>query len=89
MNHAACHCSLGKKLRAVKNSARWIIPGVVLALLPKCPLCLAAWLSLALGIGISSSAASVLHATLLSLCLFFCILFLIRHICLLRHPRIH
>ncbi len=82
MNTSACHCSREKKLRAVKNSAGWIIPGVVLALLPKCPLCLAAWLSLVLGISISGSAAPVLYASLVTLCL------LVSAICLLRTSRI-
>ncbi|MDB6004440.1 MAG: hypothetical protein JWR15_1427 [Prosthecobacter sp.] len=69
MSTPACHCSREKKLRSVKNSAGWIIPGVMLALLPKCPLCLAAWLSLALGISMSSSTATLLHSLLITLCI--------------------
>ncbi len=84
MSPIACHCSQGKKLSAVKHSASWIIPGVMLAVVPKCPLCLAAWLSLAFGIGISASTATVLHTTVTILCIFTCTLFLIRH---LRLPR--
>lgn len=83
---ASCHCSRGNKLRAVKHSAGWIIPGVVLALLPKCPLCLAAWLSLVLGIGISTSAASVLQAALTAFSLTVFTVCLIRHYRLLRIP---
>jgi hypothetical protein len=88
MSTPACHCSCGNKLRAVKHSVGWIIPGVMLALLPKCPLCLATWLSLVLGIGISAPAASVLHAMLGTLCLLFCVICLVRHILLHRHSRI-
>jgi hypothetical protein len=87
MSTTACHCSREKKLRAVKNSASWIIPGVMLALLPKCPLCLAAWFSLVLGIGISASAATALHTTLITLCLLIGITCLVRHIHRLRSPQ--
>jgi hypothetical protein len=87
MNTPACHCSLVKKRRAVKHSAGWIIPGVMLALLPKCPLCLAAWLSLVLGIGITTAAATVLHVTLIILCLVIGTICLVRHFHLLRKPR--
>lgn len=79
MSTTACHCSFGKKLRAVKHCAGWFIPGVMLTLLPKCPLCLAAWLSLVLGIGMSVTTATVLHATLIILCLLLCIICLVRH----------
>lgn len=91
MSTSACHCSLGKKLRALKHwkhCAGWFIPGVILALLPKCPLCLAAWLSLMLGIGISVTTATVLHATLIILCLPLCIICLVRHFDVFRKPRI-
>lgn len=88
MNTTACHCSFGKNLRAVKHCAGWFIPGVMLALLPKCPLCLAAWLSLMLGIGISVTTATVLHATLIILCLPLCIICLVRHFDVFRKPSI-
>lgn len=75
-----CHCSRGKPLRVVKHSAGWLIPGALLALLPKCPLCLAAWLSVVLGLGVSAGVARLLHGTLTILCIAFIALHLARHL---------
>jgi hypothetical protein len=64
--------------RAVKNGAGWVIPGLVLLLLPKCPLCLAAVFSLLFGIGLSADATRVVHGSIIVLCAMFILIFAAR-----------
>jgi hypothetical protein len=55
----------GRGLRALP----WFVPSVLLALIPKCPACFAAWLALASGAGVSASTASHLRTALVVLCI--------------------
>jgi len=47
---------------------RWLVPGAVLALLPKCPACLAAWVAFSTGIGLSLPAAANIRLFLMVAC---------------------
>lgn len=44
--------------RRFRGAAASILPGAVLVLLPKCPLCLAAWLTVVTGFGFSAASAA-------------------------------
>ena len=54
--------------RAGVELAEWLIPSVLLVLMPKCPLCLAAYVALWTGIGLSFTAAAHIRAALIVLC---------------------
>lgn len=55
--------------RRFHNIAGWIIPAGGLVLLPKCPACLAAYIAIVTGVGISVSAATYLRVVLLTICI--------------------
>lgn len=46
----------------------WLLPGTALVLIPKCPACLAAYIALATGIGISIPTADWLRIALIAFC---------------------
>jgi len=69
-----------KVARRSGEIAGCIVPGAILALLPKCPVCFAAYLMMATGISISVAAAVSLRAFLVVVCVSSLVLLGRRHI---------
>jgi hypothetical protein len=54
--------------RCTRGAAAWALPSVALALVPKCPMCVAAYLAIGGGLGVSLTTAAHLRTALVWLC---------------------
>lgn len=64
----ACHGRSKAWAHRGGEIAGWIVPSVTLVLAPKCPACVAAYVALATGIGISLPVAAGLRLALVAVC---------------------
>lgn len=55
--------------RRGKEVAPWLLPSGLLILMPKCPVCFAAYIAAGTGLGLSLPAATGLRIALIALCL--------------------
>lgn len=74
--NAHCHCTTGADngtppptlARRSRNYASWLVPSVMLAVLPKCPACLAAYVAFGTGVSLSFTTASSIKTLLVIMC---------------------
>jgi hypothetical protein len=65
----SCHNNKQAKEKMWKHMLKVIFPGVVLGILPKCPFCLAAYITLFTGLSITFSNASLILWGIVIMCL--------------------
>lgn len=53
----------------VRRAFAWVLPSAVLAFMPKCPACLAAYAALWTGLGMSFTAAAYARRALIGVCI--------------------
>lgn len=67
-NAASSEAGKRRLARRTRGTAAWALPGIALALVPKCPMCIAAYLAIGGGLGVSLTTAAHLRTALVWLC---------------------
>src|SRR4030095_6758764 len=71
----------GSVARRAVDLVGWILPSAILALIPKCPMCLGPYVAAWTGIGLSLSTATHLRALLLILCVISLLYLVVKLLC--------
>ena len=61
-------CAARTSGRRLRTALGWLLPGAVLILIPKCPLCMVGYVAMFSGVGLSISAAAGLRTGLIAVC---------------------
>lgn len=67
-------------VRRIREILAWVPPSAILVLVPKCPACLAAHMTLWTGLGLSLSTATYLRWLLLLLCVAYLLLLILKRL---------
>ncbi|HSV15177.1 MAG TPA: hypothetical protein VLI90_13035 [Tepidisphaeraceae bacterium] len=65
--------------RRAWRATQWFFPGAMLVLMPKCPFCVAAYVALFTGVGITVSTARWIQILMIGFCLISLAYLLVRH----------
>jgi hypothetical protein len=78
--NAAGHRHTATWVRRIREVSAWVLPSAGLVLVPKCPACLAAYVALWTGLGLSLTMAYYLRWALLFLCVSTLLSLIMRHL---------